>query len=206
GSCTMQTTVTGPGTLTFWWKVSSETNNDTLRFLVGGTEVVRISGEVGWEQRTYAIPAGSQTLAWTYKKNSNGIIGGQDKAWVDQVFFSTNGLGGFGLDGAGGTAPNQITAKVSFSGNLVDLSWEADPTKVYTVLYKEDLSSPDWAILDGEILLQWTIIGGDILVPGSVTATIEDIIGNQSRFYLILEYDPNVIYLDPSITPDVEQP
>ena len=33
----MDTTVTGPGTLVFWWKVSSQTNNNYSRFLIDGT-------------------------------------------------------------------------------------------------------------------------------------------------------------------------
>ena len=33
----VQTTVVGPGSVTFWWKVSSETNNDSLRFFINGT-------------------------------------------------------------------------------------------------------------------------------------------------------------------------
>ena len=32
----LQTTLTGPGTLTFWWKVSSETNGDFLSIRIGG--------------------------------------------------------------------------------------------------------------------------------------------------------------------------
>src|SRR4030095_7020787 len=48
GSIYMQTTVTGPGSVAFWWKVSSETNNDRVMFLVGGNEVARLSGEVDW--------------------------------------------------------------------------------------------------------------------------------------------------------------
>src|SRR5207302_9269132 len=47
-SNSMQTTVTGPATVSFWWKVSSETNNDTLRFAISGLEQARISGEVDW--------------------------------------------------------------------------------------------------------------------------------------------------------------
>ena len=42
----MQTTINGPGTIIFWWKVSSEINNDLLRFTIGGSEQARISGVV----------------------------------------------------------------------------------------------------------------------------------------------------------------
>src|SRR5207237_9635680 len=80
----MQTTVTGPVTVSFWWKVSSETNNDILRFSVGGVEHARISGEVGWTFRSFDLDPGSQVLQWTYAKNGS-VTNGQDRAWGDQV-------------------------------------------------------------------------------------------------------------------------
>jgi hypothetical protein len=85
----LQTVVSGPGTLTFWWKVSSESNNDTLRFYVNGVEQSRISGEVDWQQRTIAVAAGSQALEWRYGKNAS-IAAGQDRGWVDQVQYVPN--------------------------------------------------------------------------------------------------------------------
>jgi hypothetical protein len=83
---TLQTTVTGPGTVTFWWKVSSEPSNDRLMFFIGTGEQARISGEVDWQQRSFTIPTGAQVLKWTYQKNAS-ITAGQDRGWVDQVVF-----------------------------------------------------------------------------------------------------------------------
>src|SRR5207245_198888 len=45
-SSSLLANVTGPGTVTFWWKVSSEDNADYARFLIGGTAKVKISSEV----------------------------------------------------------------------------------------------------------------------------------------------------------------
>ncbi len=87
GTTSLQTTINGPGVLSFWWKVSSEPSNDKLRFYLAGTSQASISGEVDWTQQTYNIPSGSQTLEWRYTKNSS-IAGGQDRAWVDQVQFT----------------------------------------------------------------------------------------------------------------------
>ena len=83
----METTVTGPGTISFWWKVSSE-YADKLHFTVDGTEgVPYISGGVNWKQQTENIDEGSHTLRWTYVKDANATVGA-DAGWVDQVKFT----------------------------------------------------------------------------------------------------------------------
>ena len=84
----MQTTVTGgPGTLTFWWSVSSELDYDYLEFYIDGIlQKGRICGEVNWTQQTFDITAGSHTLRWRYVKDAF-VSSGQDRGWVDQVSF-----------------------------------------------------------------------------------------------------------------------
>ena len=84
----LQTTVTGPGTLRFWWKVSSEEGFDLLQCYQDGSSnlLASISGETGWEQKTFSIPAGAHTLKWVYIKDAS-VSDGQDAAWVDQVSF-----------------------------------------------------------------------------------------------------------------------
>jgi len=84
----MQASVTGPGLLTFWWKVSSETNYDFLEFYLDGVlQSGRISGEVTWQQRSFNLSEGLHTLRWRYSKDVS-IAGGQDRAWVDQVMLN----------------------------------------------------------------------------------------------------------------------
>lgn len=86
----LQTTVVGPGKVTFWWKVSSEEGFDLLKFTLdpdGRTNFAAISGEVDWELETFSIPAGSHTLYWIYSKDAS-VSDGQDAGWVDQVLFT----------------------------------------------------------------------------------------------------------------------
>jgi hypothetical protein len=40
-----------------------------------------------WQQQTFAIAAGTQTLRWTYLKDAS-VSAGQDAGWVDQVVFT----------------------------------------------------------------------------------------------------------------------
>ncbi|MGD9613290.1 MAG: endonuclease/exonuclease/phosphatase family protein [Kiritimatiellia bacterium] len=83
----MQTAVAGPGTLTFWWKVSSEANYDYLEFWLDGILTNRISGEADWQQPTYALGSGAHVLRWRYVKDSS-VSSGSDRAWVDLVAWT----------------------------------------------------------------------------------------------------------------------
>jgi hypothetical protein len=66
---TLQTTVNGPGTLTFWWKTTS---SSCLLSLVDGKQTLTTySGDyTSWQSSTYYIGAGSQTLKWVYSVGS----------------------------------------------------------------------------------------------------------------------------------------
>jgi hypothetical protein len=86
----LETVVTGPGTLRFWWKVSSEANGDFLRFFVDGAEqpgVAGISGETEWTLKKVELSAGLHTLRWDYSKNGS-ISAGEDAGFLDLVKFS----------------------------------------------------------------------------------------------------------------------
>lgn len=83
-------TVTGPGMLTFWWKVSSETDYDWLEFSVDGQVEGQISGEVAWQQEAVLVPAGTHGLNWRYSMDSD-TSRGLAAAWLGQVSFVSLG-------------------------------------------------------------------------------------------------------------------
>lgn len=95
----IQTTVTGPGVLVFWWKVSSEFDFDFLSFYTNGVlfvdpvtlEEQSISGEPPWERNVYEFPNGTHTLRWTYEKDES-ISEALDRGWLDEVQFYTNNI------------------------------------------------------------------------------------------------------------------
>ena len=86
---TLQTTVVGAGTGTFWWRVSSEQWFDYLSFYIDGVMQASISGDTGWQQQTFAVANGSHTLKWTYAKDPS-VSAGADAGWLDQVTFIAN--------------------------------------------------------------------------------------------------------------------
>ena len=83
----IQTAVSGRGTLTFWWSVSSESGADVLSFAVDGTNVWTASGTAGWTQQSVALGFGEHALTWAYSKSASGSFGA-DCGWVDQVSWS----------------------------------------------------------------------------------------------------------------------
>ncbi|MGJ8725469.1 MAG: Ig domain-containing protein [Roseibacillus sp.] len=88
-SSSLETTVTGEGTLSFWWKTLSNENEDSLRFYLNDVEHVaapEISGDVDWQQVIIPIPPGTHALEWILTKEAfedEEIMG-----WVDQVDFN----------------------------------------------------------------------------------------------------------------------
>ncbi|OGD18269.1 MAG: hypothetical protein A2W03_14100 [Candidatus Aminicenantes bacterium RBG_16_63_16] len=86
----MATTVLGPGTVTWQWRISSEASYDYAYFYIDSNWSWRYSG-IGssWYLVTQAIPAGVHTLRWSYKKDES-VSSGSDCAWVDAVTY-TNG-------------------------------------------------------------------------------------------------------------------
>lgn len=84
GTSYAETVVNGPGTLSFWWKVSSETDYDFLSFYLDNAFVAEITGEVNWAQVFVPLTAGPHTLRWQYDKDVS-FASGDDAGWVDQV-------------------------------------------------------------------------------------------------------------------------
>ncbi len=76
-----------PGELTFSWKVSSETSNDYLSILVDGQEVDRISGEIGWTQRTVSLSNKNSLVRWEYVKDDNSQAG-LDKGFIGNINYA----------------------------------------------------------------------------------------------------------------------
>ncbi len=105
----METTVSGPGALSFWWNISSESGYDFLEFRLNGILQTNISGTVDWQQQLFTIPSGNQVLTWRYSKDST-VSSGQDKGWVDQLNFTTS-------------RGSQPMLSISPVGNQVVISW-----------------------------------------------------------------------------------
>ncbi len=79
----MTRTVQG-GALSFWYRVSSESNYDFFNFYVDGVRKLHVSGYPSWAKYTETLSAGSHLLKWEYTKDS-GVNGGSDTVWIDDL-------------------------------------------------------------------------------------------------------------------------
>jgi alpha-tubulin suppressor-like RCC1 family protein len=76
------------GSVSFWWKVSSEQFFDTLEFRINGTVQASIFGEADWTFANFPVAAGTNILMWRYSKDSS-FDAGLDAAFVDQFAFAS---------------------------------------------------------------------------------------------------------------------
>ena len=79
-------TVETEGMVSFYYKVSSESNWDKLFFKIDGEAKNEWSGEIGWTLASYALTPGTHELRWEYTKDTS-VSSGDDCAWIDNVIF-----------------------------------------------------------------------------------------------------------------------
>ena len=134
----MESSVTGPGTLTYWWKVSSEPDYDYLDFYLDGIlQPGSISGEVLWQKRTNTIASGTHSLRWVYSKDVSDSFG-QDAGWVDEVKFTTP------------TVPPQFGGGLSMTNGLFNLQLTGTPGD--SVVIESSLNLTTWLPLQTNTL------------------------------------------------------
>ncbi|MCF8406010.1 MAG: T9SS type A sorting domain-containing protein, partial [Bacteroidales bacterium] len=70
--------------ISFFVKVSSESNYDYMRFYIDGNEQDSWSGEVGWQEVEYPVTGGVHTFKWVFDKDYS-VSSGSDCGWVDFI-------------------------------------------------------------------------------------------------------------------------
>ena len=72
------------GQLSFYRKVSSESNYDKLYFFIDDQQMDVWSGEQDWTEVTYNVTTGNHTFKWTYSKDYS-VSNGSDCGWIDDI-------------------------------------------------------------------------------------------------------------------------
>jgi len=87
-----EVTLNSPATISFYAKVSSE-SDDKGRFLIDGTQKVNVSGTSGdWTPYSFELTAGTHTLIWRYYKDGS-YASGDDCFYVDNITISSSTVG-----------------------------------------------------------------------------------------------------------------
>lgn len=115
----IKTTVTGPGTLTFKWKVdceydyiSNESTWDHLKVVVDDGEVARIDGTIAWMSKRITFDTvGPHTIMWEFSKDDYNEEEFTDLAWLSEIKWTAG-------------AVSDITVNVGDDKNIVvPASW-----------------------------------------------------------------------------------
>ena len=77
----METTIIGPASFSFDWKVSCNTRGHYLAWLIDGVEQARIRGMTDWATFAATIPDGEHVVRFDYVKGSTAAAG-EDKGQV----------------------------------------------------------------------------------------------------------------------------
>ncbi len=73
--------------VTFAYKVSSQTNKDKLTFYINNTLMGEWSGMIStWKKAAFPVNPGNYTFKWVYSKDASGFSG-YDCAWIDFITF-----------------------------------------------------------------------------------------------------------------------
>jgi hypothetical protein len=130
----LQTTVTGPGTLTFWWQTMADDDSFDLEFEIDGIYGDDISFDSSWSQDNFDIAAGRHVLTWDANTYADTGSSTNDTGWVDEVVFT----------------PTPTTPS---SANLINpgllwtnyyFSFVSQPNHTNLVQYTTSVQNPTW--------------------------------------------------------------
>ena len=136
------------GTGSFDVRVSSEPDWDKLQFYLNGQLVQQWSGEVGWQDYQFAVPAGTNALKWRYQKDAM-MSEGEDAAYIDNLFLP--------MPATTVSAPSLSITRYTSNEVLIDL--EDESSSGYVLQRSADLRSwsPVATNWPGIGLIQWVV-------------------------------------------------
>ena len=142
GFVAFETVVSGSGSVTFWWKTSSEVN-DYLEFMVDGVQIAAISGtKTPWTFVSNRVEGAGvdHILRWEYVKNASASSS-TDAGWVDDIVW----IGDVPMPAI--TPDIHTTANV---GSQFKFKFWGERGIPYTVYSNATLSVSGWAPMDIE--------------------------------------------------------
>ena len=161
--------------ISFYYKVSSESGYDKMHFYVDNQSKGEWSGTVAWSKAAYAVNAGRHTYKWTYEKDYSAT-GGSDCCWLDFVSLPSARV-------MAGTAGNDIDICEGFDAQIIgyaihydNLLWTSagdgtfNDATIATPIYTPGAND----IANGSVILTITINGGDETITDDMTLNIHE--------------------------------
>ena len=187
-----ETEVTGPGTIEFYWKVSSEAGEDFLRFERSGEgleSAFQISGETDWSEfLKFNLTTGVNVLRWTYRKNANSAAG-QDAAWVDALVIELDAFSPVNFL----TQPQSVSVDTGGNASFVVNVTGSEPFSYQW--YHNDGALP------GEVGRELLLTGVGSSVAGQYRVEVSNVVGSVSSevasLNVVATVDPVAIVVHP---------
>jgi hypothetical protein len=83
---TVTVNIPADGEMSFWGKISCESNWDYGYFLIDGTQMGQYTGAGSWGEKKFNITAGDHTFQWRYTKDGS-VNSNDDCFYVDYITF-----------------------------------------------------------------------------------------------------------------------
>ncbi|MBO7617738.1 MAG: T9SS type A sorting domain-containing protein [Bacteroidales bacterium] len=159
--------------ISFYYKVSSESGYDKLHFYIDNQEMGTWSGNIGWTKAIYPVTAGRHTYKWAYTKDGS-VNNGSDCGWIDYIGLPAERV-------MAGTAGHDVTVCEGNDAQIVgyaihydNLTWTTsgdgtfDDATIATPIYTPGTQD----IANHQATLTLTIIGEDETITDDMTVII----------------------------------
>lgn len=165
--------VSGDDSISFWYKVESESSYDFLTFYIDNAEQGSWSGMVAWTYAAYEISEGTHTLKWEYSKDVSVSTGG-DCAWVDFIELPAQAATTAFAGPDGAVCENDTYACAGTASLYNSLGWttSGDGTFSNSTILNPVYTPGTNDISNGTAVLTLTAYGSSNNVSDNMTLTI----------------------------------
>ncbi len=151
--------VAGPVFISYFWKVSSQNQENCLKFTIDGAQPAsngQICGSIDWQKVEHILPADLNKLRWTYSQGVAPVAGIEDVGYIDLIEIEQIVIPDFiieSVDFTGGIlVPEQNSLDVTVLGRNQGKSVELpDNFKVKLILSLDRNFGNDDDILIGDL-------------------------------------------------------
>jgi hypothetical protein len=160
--------------ISFWKKVSSESDYDFLTFKIDGADIAQWSGEVAWSKAGYPVTAGAHTFTWDYSKDVS-LASGSDCAWLDYIVFPPVMTTFIGMEEQSSLISNLSTSPNPASGMTM---------VQFTLTENSDVKL---SLID----ITGRIVNNPLLLPGKIAGTYNVMLNlgdyDAGLYYIVLQ-------------------